>query len=48
MDDNRPKRRKSKDNPYTLYTEDKKFYMSFVDVNNNLPINSDFSSFLQL
>ena len=36
MDDNRPKRRKSKDNPYTLYTEDKKFYISFVDVNNNL------------
>lgn len=36
MDDNRPKRRKSKDNPYTLYTENKKFYISFVDVNNNL------------
>lgn len=35
MDDNRPKRRKSKDNPYTLYTENKKFYISFVDVNSD-------------
>lgn len=35
MDDHRPKRRKSKDNPYTLYTENKKFYISFVDVNSD-------------
>lgn len=33
MDDNRPKRRKSKDNPYTLYTESGKFYITFVDIN---------------
>lgn len=32
---NRPKRRKDKYNPYTLYTENNKFYISFVDINNN-------------
>ena len=35
MDHNRPKTTKSKDNPYTLYTENKKFYISFVDVNSD-------------
>lgn len=33
--DRRPKRRKDKYNPYTLYTESGKFYISFVDINSN-------------
>lgn len=35
MDDNRPKRRKDKYNPYTLHTIKGRCYISFVDVNNN-------------
>lgn len=31
--DNRPKRRKYKDNPYSLHTENGKFYIVFVDSN---------------
>lgn len=34
--DNRPKRRKDKYNPYTLYTKAGRYYISFVDVNNIL------------
>lgn len=30
-----PKRRKDKYNPYTLYTKAGRYYISFVDVNNN-------------
>lgn len=33
--DKRPKRRKDKYNPYTLYTKAGRYYISFVDVNNN-------------
>lgn len=33
--DKRPKRRKAKSNPYTLYIENGKFYISFVDINRN-------------
>ncbi len=33
--DKRPKRRKDKHNPYTLYTKAGRYYISFVDVNNN-------------
>lgn len=33
--DKRPKRRKDKYNPYTLYTKVGRYYISFVDVNNN-------------
>lgn len=33
--DKRPKRRKDKYNPYTLYTKSGRYYISFVDVNNN-------------
>ncbi len=33
MDDNRPKRRKNKYNPYTLHTENGKYYISFTDIN---------------
>lgn len=35
MDGNRPKRRKDKYNPYTLYTKNGKFYISFVDINSH-------------
>lgn len=28
----RPKRRKSKDNPYTLFVQDERFFVSFQDV----------------
>lgn len=31
----RPKRRKDKYNPYTLHTVNGRYYISFVDVNNN-------------
>lgn len=34
--DKRPKRRKDKYNPYTLYTKAGRYYISFVDVNNVL------------
>lgn len=34
--DKRPKRRKDKYNPYTLSTENKKYYVSFKDINGNL------------
>ena len=34
--DKRPKRRKDKYNPYTLHKENERYYISFVDVNNNL------------
>ena len=34
--DKRPKRRKDKYNPYTLYTKAGRYYISFVDVNNIL------------
>lgn len=34
--DKRPKRRKDKYNPYTLYTKGGRYYISFVDVNNIL------------
>lgn len=33
--DKRPKRRKDKYNPYTLCSEKGRYYISFVDVNNN-------------
>lgn len=33
--DKRPKRRKDKYNPYTLCSEKERYYISFVDVNNN-------------
>ena len=33
--DKRPKRRKDKYNPYILYTKAGRYYISFVDVNNN-------------
>lgn len=33
--DKRPKRRKDKYNPYTLHTVKGRYYISFVDVNNN-------------
>ena len=33
--DKRPKRRKDKYNPYTLCSEKWRYYISFVDVNNN-------------
>jgi len=33
--DKRPKRRKDKYNPYTLCSEKRRYYISFVDVNNN-------------
>lgn len=33
--DKRPKRRKDKYNPYTLYTKSGRYCISFVDVNNN-------------
>ena len=33
--DKRPKRRKDKYNPYTLYTKAGRYYISFVDANNN-------------
>ena len=33
--DKRPKRRKDKYNPYTLYTKVGRYYISFVDANNN-------------
>ena len=33
--DKRPKRRKDKYNPYTLHKENERYYISFVDVNNN-------------
>lgn len=36
MDDNRPKRRKDKYNPYTLHTEKEKYYILFIDVNNHI------------
>lgn len=31
MDNNRPKRRKSKDNPYTIFEEKGKLYIAFKD-----------------
>lgn len=34
--DKRPKRRKDKYNPYALSTENKKYYVSFKDINGNL------------
>lgn len=34
--DKRPKRRKDKYNPYTLYSENGKHYVSFVDTNKNV------------
>lgn len=34
--DKRHKRRKDKYNPYTLHKENERYYISFVDVNNNL------------
>ena len=34
--DKRPKRRKDKYNPYTLYTKAGRYYISFVDVNNRI------------
>lgn len=33
--DKRPNRRKDKYNPYTLYTDNGKFYISFVDINSD-------------
>ena len=34
--DRRPKRRKDKYNPYTLHTENEKYYVLFIDVNNHI------------
>ena len=36
MDNKRPKRRKDKHNPYTLSTENQKYYVTFRDVNGNV------------
>lgn len=36
MDSKRPKRRKDKYNPYTLSTENQKYYVSFKDINRNI------------
>mgnify|MGYP000008103670 FL=1 len=44
MDDNRPKRRKSKDNPYTIFEENGKFYVAFKDGQGNenkVEVNND-------
>ncbi len=44
MDDNRPKRRKSKDNPYTIFEENGKFYVIFTDGQgdeNRVEVNND-------
>ena len=32
----RPKRRKDKYNPYTLSTDNQKYYVSFKDINGNI------------
>ena len=34
--DKRPKRRKDKYNPYTLSTDNQKYYVSFKDINGNI------------
>ncbi len=47
MDDNRPKRRKSKDNPYTIFEEKGKLYIAFKDgqgVEQKVEVNNDIFS----
>ena len=48
MDANRPKRRKSKDNPYTIFEEEGKLYVTFKDgqgIKQKIEVNNDIFNF---
>lgn len=48
MDANRPKRRKSKDNPYTIFEEQGKLYVTFKDgqgIKQKIEVNNDIFNF---
>lgn len=48
MDANRPKRRKSKDNPYTIFEEQGKLYVTFKDgqgIKQKIDVNNDIFNF---
>lgn len=48
MDANRPKRRKSKDNPYTIFEEQGKLYVAFKDgqgIKQKIEVNNDIFNF---
>ena len=51
MDANRPKRRKSKDNPYTIFEEQGKLYVTFKDgqgIKQKIEVNNDIFNFLMI
>lgn len=48
MDANRSKRRKSKDNPYTIFDEEGKLYVTFKDgkgIKQKIEVNNDIFNF---
>ena len=48
MDANRSKRRKSKDNPYTIFDEEGKWYVTFKDgkgIKQKIEVNNDIFNF---